>query len=124
MADSAKVFQAIHKNSITSHPVLVPNERGFDLAIEAGAKEIAIFGSASESFGQKNINCSISESLKRFSKVAKLASDRNIPMRGYVSCVVGCPYEGPIKPEAVAYVSQRSFWKWDVMKSHLVTLLV
>ncbi|KAJ1922041.1 hypothetical protein H4219_000388 [Mycoemilia scoparia] len=106
MADSENVLKSINKNPKVSYPVLVPNRKYFDRAVEAGAKEIAIFGSASEAFSQKNINCSISESLKRFEEVARLAQEMNIPMRGYVSCVVGCPYEGKVDPKVAQYVSK------------------
>lgn len=82
-------------------PVLVPNAKGMEGALKAGAKEVAIFGAASEGFSQKNINCSISESLKRFEAVMKMAQDNKIRVRGYVSCVVACPYDGPTKPEQV-----------------------
>jgi len=89
--------------------VLTPNLQGFDAAVEAGAQEVAIFGAASESFSQKNINCSIAESLKRFEPVVAAASALDIPVRGYVSCVVGCPYEGAIAPEAAARVARTLF---------------
>lgn len=105
MAGSAEVFQGIQK-----HPhifrALTPNLQGFEQAIVAGAKEVAIFAAASESFSQKNINCSIAESLKRFSPLMAQAQQLGIPVRGYVSCVVQCPYEGFIQPEAVADVAQ------------------
>ena len=76
-------------------------------ALEAGASEVAIFGAASESFSQKNINCSIDESLRRFSAVTDFASKNGVKIRGYVSCVIGCPYEGPISPQKVSEVSQK-----------------
>ena len=88
-------------------PVLVPNLRGFDSAIEAGAVEIAIFGAASEAFSQKNINCSIAESLKRFAAVVDAASALDIKVRGYVSCVVACPYEGAVDPTKTAWVAKK-----------------
>jgi hydroxymethylglutaryl-CoA lyase len=107
MADSNEVLKAINKVSGVSYPVLAPNLKGFQAAVESGAKEIAIFGAASESFSQKNINCSIEESLKRFEEVMQAAKAQNIKVRGYVSCVLGCPYEGKIAPEAVARVAKK-----------------
>jgi hydroxymethylglutaryl-CoA lyase len=90
-----------------SYPVLTPNLKGFDAAVEAGAQEVAIFAAASESFSQKNINCSIAESLKRFAAVVDAASALEIKVRGYVSCVVACPYEGAVDPQNVAWVAQQ-----------------
>jgi hydroxymethylglutaryl-CoA lyase len=89
--------------------VLVPNEKGLDAALAAGAGEIAIFGAASETFSQKNINCSIGESLRRFRPVAERALAAGVKVRGYVSCVLGCPYEGPVLPDRVADVAARLF---------------
>jgi hydroxymethylglutaryl-CoA lyase len=89
-----------------SFPVLVPNTKGFEAAVEAGAKEVAIFCAASESFSKKNINCSIAESLNRFEAVMSSAEKAGVKVRGYVSCVVGCPYEGPIDPVRVADVAE------------------
>lgn len=109
MADNAAVMGAIRKRDGVAYPVLTPNLQGFDAAVEAGAQEVAIFGAASESFSQKNINCSIAESLKRFEPVVAAASALDIPVRGYVSCVVGCPYEGAIAPEAAARVARTLF---------------
>src|SRR5206468_12649927 len=88
-----------------SYPVLVPNLKGFETARAAGAEEVAIFTAASESFVQKNINCSIAESLERFGAVAAAAAAAGIRVRGYVSCVLGCPYEGEIAPERVRDVA-------------------
>ncbi|QUJ67165.1 hydroxymethylglutaryl-CoA lyase [Photobacterium sp. GJ3] len=109
MADSQAVFKAIVKHSGVSYPVLVPNMKGFELAQSVGVQEIAVFTAASESFSQKNINCSISESLKRFKPVIKAAQSSGIRVRGYVSCVLGCPYEGDIRPEAVAAVAEKLY---------------
>lgn len=109
MADSDQVLQKINKITHISYPVLVPNLKGFAAAMNAGAKEIAIFGAASETFSQKNINCSINESLLRFADVMTAAKKHNIRVRGYVSCVLGCPYEGEIKPEAVTDVAEKLF---------------
>ncbi|XP_031630596.1 hydroxymethylglutaryl-CoA lyase, mitochondrial [Contarinia nasturtii] len=104
--DSSEVFQRIEKDDSISYPVLVPNIKGFEAAIAGGVKEIAIFAAASETFSQKNINCSIEESINRFRVVAEAAKKANVKIRGYVSTVVGCPYEGPIQPTAVAKVTE------------------
>ena len=109
MADNAAVMQGIKRQSATVYPVLTPNLQGFDAAILAGAKEVAIFGAASESFSRKNINCSIAESLKRFEPILSVASSLEIKVRGYVSCVVGCPYEGAIDPQKTAEVARTLF---------------
>ncbi len=105
MADTAAVMAAIRPRPGVSYPVLTPNMRGFEDARAAGATEIAIFGAASETFSQKNINCGIAESLDRFRPVAAAARDQGIRVRGYVSCVLGCPYEGEIAVDAVAAVA-------------------
>ena len=102
MADAAQVMAGISRAEGVSYAVLTPNMRGLDGAVAAGADEIAIFGSASEGFSQKNINCSIAESLERFRPVVAAAP---VPVRGYVSCVTDCPYDGPTPPEAVAHVA-------------------
>ena len=107
MADSAAVFQQITRQDNVRYAALTPNLRGLEAAIEVNADEVAIFGAASESFSQKNINCSIAESLQRFLPVIELAKKQKIPVRGYVSCVMGCPYEGDIAPQKVAEVSQQ-----------------
>lgn len=109
MADSAAVMAAIERLPGVAYPVLTPNLKGFEAAMAAGAQEVAIFGSASESFSQKNINCSIAESLTRFEPLLAAAKAAGIPVRGYVSCVLGCPYEGAIQPEAVAAVAGALF---------------
>ncbi len=109
MADSAQVMAGIQRKTGVNYPALVPNMQGFEAALAAGAKEIAVFGAASETFSQKNINCSIEESLKRFEPVAAAASKNNMKVRGYVSCVLGCPYEGKIEPSAVAKAAQKLF---------------
>ncbi|KAI9327071.1 3-hydroxymethyl-3-methylglutaryl-coenzyme A lyase [Zopfochytrium polystomum] len=106
MADNADVLRGITMLPGVSYPVLTPNVKGFQAAVAAGAREVAVFGAASESFSRKNINASISESLKRFEDVMKAAQVAGVPVRGYVSCVLGCPYEGPIAPTAVAQVSK------------------
>nr|XP_060640217.1 hydroxymethylglutaryl-CoA lyase, mitochondrial isoform X1 [Anolis sagrei ordinatus] len=109
MADHAEVMQGIQKVPGISYPVLTPNLKGFQAAVAAGAKEVSIFGAASELFTKKNINCSIDESLERFSDVLRAAKEANIPVRGYVSCVLGCPYEGKIAPAKVAEVSKKMY---------------
>ncbi|XP_018022084.1 hydroxymethylglutaryl-CoA lyase, mitochondrial [Hyalella azteca] len=105
MADHAEVMASISRSPGVTYSVLTPNLKGFNAAIASGATEVAIFGAASESFSKKNINCSIQESLERFAAVATAAKEAGVRMRGYVSCVCGCPYEGPIDPKAVAQVS-------------------
>jgi len=105
MADNAQVMRGIERRAGVRYPVLVPNLQGFEAAVAAGADEVAVFAAASESFSRRNINCSIAESLERFRPVIEVARDRNVRVRGYVSCVVGCPYEGDIDPRAVADVA-------------------
>ena len=105
MADHTEVLERIRRKPGVSYPVLTPNLKGFEAARAAGATEVAIFGAASEAFSQKNINCSIAESLERFRPVVTEATRHGIKVRGYVSCVLGCPYEGEVKPERVAGVA-------------------
>lgn len=107
MADAAEVMAGITRKPGVSYAVLTPNLRGFEGALAAKADEVAIFGSASEGFSQKNINCSIAESLERFKPVMEAADKAGIPVRGYVSCVAVCPYDGPTPPEKVAEVAAR-----------------
>jgi hydroxymethylglutaryl-CoA lyase len=102
MADSAEVMAGIRKRPGVAYPVLVPNMKGFEAASAAGAEEVAVFGAASETFSRKNINCSIAESLERFEPVVAAARARGMRVRGYISCAAGCPYEGEVKPGAVA----------------------
>ncbi|MBS1141754.1 MAG: hydroxymethylglutaryl-CoA lyase [Proteobacteria bacterium] len=109
MGDNAAVLQGIRRNPASTYTALTPNLQGFDGAVQAGASQVAIFGAASESFSQKNINCSIAESLKRFEPIVSAASALEIPVRGYVSCVVGCPYEGAIDPQKTAEVAKILF---------------
>nr|XP_008169232.2 hydroxymethylglutaryl-CoA lyase, mitochondrial isoform X1 [Chrysemys picta bellii] len=109
MADHTEVLQGIQKFPGVSYPVLTPNLKGFQAAVAAGAKEVSIFGAASELFTKKNINCSIEESLQRFSEVMHAAGAAGIAVRGYVSCVLGCPYEGKIAPAKVAEVSKKMY---------------
>ena len=105
MGDNAEVMARIARRPGVAYPVLTPNLKGFEAALAAGATEVAVFGAASESFSQKNINCSIAESLERFRPVAEAAHAAGVKVRGYVSCVAGCPYEGPVAPEKVAEVA-------------------
>ena len=109
MADHTEVLKGIRRRPGVTYPVLTPNLKGFEAALAAGATEVAIFGAASESFSKKNINCSIAESLERFQPVAEAAAKNNVRVRGYVSCVIGCPYEGDIAPAKVAEVSKALF---------------
>jgi len=105
MADSAQVMAGITRNAAVSYAALTPNMRGFEAAVAAKADEVAIFGSASEGFSKANINATIAQSLERFEPVSKAAREMGIPVRGYVSCVVECPYDGPVHPTAVARVA-------------------
>ena len=107
MADNVEVLAGINRYPGVDYPVLVPNLKGMEAALTADIKEIAIFASASELFSQNNINCSIDESIERFAAVIDLAKQHQIKIRGYVSCVLGCPYEGEVDPAAVAKVSAK-----------------
>lgn len=109
MADAAEVMAGIMKVDGVAYTALTPNMKGYEAAIAAGVDEIAIFASASEGFSQKNINCSIEESLLRFAPILKAARHADIPVRGYVSCVTDCPYDGPTPPDAVAKVAADLF---------------
>ena len=106
MADSAEVLAGIQRKSGVRYAALVPNLQGMQAAIAAGSDEVAVFASASESFSQRNINCSISESLQRFVPVMALAAQHGLPVRGYVSCVLGCPYEGQVSVQQVTAVAE------------------
>jgi len=105
MADAAEVLSAIRCRPGVSYPVLVPNLKGLEAAQAAGAEEIAVFAAASETFSRRNINCSIAESLDRFGRVAEAALAAGLRVRGYVSCIAGCPYEGAVPPAQVAEVA-------------------
>ncbi len=105
MADHAEVLEGIRRKPGVSYPVLTPNLKGFQAALAAGATEVAIFGAASEAFSKKNINCTIAESLERFRPVADAARAAGVKLRGYISCVLGCPYEGEVPPRKVAEVA-------------------
>jgi hydroxymethylglutaryl-CoA lyase len=112
MAGSEEVFQGLlskegERKAGMTYAALIPNSQGFERAVAAGANELAIFSAASESFSQKNINCSIDESLDRFAPIMEAAKSAELPVRGYISCVVGCPYEGEVDPNKVAEVAVR-----------------
>ncbi|MBA6354001.1 MULTISPECIES: hydroxymethylglutaryl-CoA lyase [unclassified Colwellia] len=109
MATSTDVFNGIARKKGVTYAALTPNMKGFEAAVAVNASEVAIFGAASEAFSQKNINCSIAESLERFEPIMAAAKKLNIPVRGYVSCVVGCPYEGEVSPEKVAEVAEKLY---------------
>ncbi|MBJ2235441.1 hydroxymethylglutaryl-CoA lyase [Pseudomonas fluorescens] len=109
MAGSAEVFAQIQRKPGVTYGALAPNLRGFEDALAAGVKEVAVFAAASEAFSQRNINCSISESLERFAPIMAAAKQHGVSVRGYVSCVLGCPYEGEIAPEQVAAVARELY---------------
>jgi len=106
MANSSEVFTQIDRLPGVSYSALIPNVKGVELAIASSADEVAVFAAASETFSQKNVNCSIAESLHRFEPIMELAASVNMPVRGYVSCVAGCPYEGAVSPDKVAQVAK------------------
>jgi hydroxymethylglutaryl-CoA lyase len=105
MADNAEVMAGIRRDPAVRYSVLTPNLQGFEAALKTKPDEIVVFGAASEAFSQKNINCSIAESIERFAPVVKAARDAGIAVRGAMSCTVGCPYEGEIAPERVGYLA-------------------
>jgi len=111
MADSAQVFEHLKQKDASfsgvSFSALTPNLQGFEQAVACGVREVAVFGAASEAFSSKNINCTIDESLARFHVVCQAAQARNIKVRGYVSCVLGCPYSGFVHPDKVLHVARR-----------------
>lgn len=107
MADHAEIMAGLEDRAGVSYAVLTPNLKGYEAAVAAGAKEVAVFAAASEGFSQKNINCSIAESIERFVPVIEQAKAQGVRVRGYVSCVVACPYDGPISPQQVADVAAR-----------------
>ncbi len=109
MAGSAEVFAQIRQKAGVTYAALTPNLKGFEAAMLAGVKEVAVFAAASEAFSQKNINCSIAESLERFVPVMEAARAQGVRVRGYVSCVLGCPYEGEVAPQQVAAVARELF---------------
>ena len=107
LKDAEPVLIGIHKNTSVSYPVLVPNVQGFQRAVEAGAREIAVFCAATETFSEKNTHCSIEQSLERIQAVMDKAKKQNIFVRGYISCALGCPYEGQVKPEIVQTLAKK-----------------
>jgi hydroxymethylglutaryl-CoA lyase len=109
MATSAEVFTALNRRPGISYPMLVPNLKGLELALAAGVEEIALFAAATETFSQKNTNCSIAQSIERFNEVINHAQAAGIKIRGYVSCVLGCPYEGEVSFETVSMITQKLF---------------
>lgn len=109
MANSSAVFQGIQRKANICYSALVPNTVGFEAALASKVNEIAVFAAASETFSQRNINCSIDESFDRFLPVITAAKHANIPVRGYLSCVLGCPYEGKVEAEKVAILASRLF---------------
>lgn len=109
MADAAKVMAGIERLPDVSYPVLTPNLQGLEAAIAAGATEVAVFSAASEVFSQKNINCSIAESLERFRPLVAAAKEADVKVRGYISCVLGCPYQGEVAPNTVAELAHTLF---------------
>ena len=109
MADASSLMQQLRQQPGIRYPVLTPNMKGFEAAIKAGAKEVAIFGAASETFSQRNINCSIEQSLARFEPLLDAAKALHIPVRGYISCVLGCPYEGDVAVESVSHIAEQLY---------------
>ncbi|SFQ22213.1 hydroxymethylglutaryl-CoA lyase [Pseudomonas borbori] len=109
MAGSAEVFARIQQRPGVTYAALTPNMKGFEAALESGVKEVAVFAAASEAFSQKNINCSIAESLQRFVPLMEAAQQHGVRVRGYVSCVLGCPYDGEVAPEQVAWVAKELY---------------
>jgi hydroxymethylglutaryl-CoA lyase len=118
MADNAQVMAAIHRKPGVSYPVLVPNRKGLDAALAAGAQEVVVFGAATETFSRKNTNCSIAEGLARFSEVCQEALARGLKVRGDISVCLGCPYEGEVEPEAVVRVAR----ELDAMGCYEITI--
>ena len=107
MRGTDQIFQEIFRKDGVKYTALTPNLKGFENAMNVKVDEIAVFAAASETFSQKNVNCSIAESLERFEDIFKKARQKKIPVRGYVSCIVECPYEGKVKPEKVLEVTSR-----------------
>jgi len=107
MADSEEVIKGINQHPGIKYPVLVPNEKGMQRALAAGANSVAIFVSASEGFNHKNLNCSIEQSFTHFEPAMAIARDSGIEVRAYLSCVMGCPYDGKVKPMVIATIARR-----------------
>ncbi|XP_013135267.1 PREDICTED: hydroxymethylglutaryl-CoA lyase, mitochondrial isoform X2 [Papilio polytes] len=109
MSDGVEVMKTIKRSPGVNYPVLIPNLKGYETAIKCNIEEIAIFPAGSEGFSQKNLNCSVEEGLKRFKEVAVQAIKDGLRVRGYISCVVGCPYDGPIHPKIIAKITEELF---------------
>ena len=118
MKDAFEVLSGIERRPGVTYPVLTPNLKGFERALEAGVTEVAVFGAASEAFSQKNINCSISESVERFRPVLEAAQKNSVRVRGYISCVLGCPYQGEVPLENVVNLAE----KMSVMGCYEISL--
>src|SRR5262245_1969287 len=118
MADNAQVMAAIRRKPGVSYPVLVPNRKGLDGALAAGAREVVVFGAATETFSRKNTNCSIAEGLARFAEVAKAALAQGLKVRGDISVCLGCPYEGEVDPAAVVHIAR----ELDAMGCYEITI--
>jgi len=106
MGDAPEVMQGIRRADNVTYSALTPNIKGLEAAIESGTREVAIFGAASDAFSLRNINCNVMESFERFKPLMALAKQENVRVRGYVSCVLGCPYQGYVAPDAVGFVAQ------------------
>lgn len=109
LADNREVFQGIKKNPHVSYPVLIPNPKGLENALSVGVKDIALFSTPSEKFSQHNTHCSVAESLQRMAEVIAIAKQHKLNIRGYLSCVLGCPYEGDIAPQKVAALAKQVY---------------
>ncbi len=118
MADHHEIMAGIRPHPGLRCPVLTPNMKGYEAAVRAGAREVAVFASASESFSQKNINCSVAESIARFTPIFETAARDGVTVRGYLSCVVECPYDGPVAPAQVAQLADKLF----ALGSHEISL--
>jgi hydroxymethylglutaryl-CoA lyase len=109
MADHSAVFQKINKKNNISYPVFVPNLHGLNDALAVGVKDVAVFSTASEAFCQRNVNCSVDESVNHIAEILELAKQHQVRVRGYLSCVMGCPYQGEVDPEATAALAEKLF---------------
>ena len=121
MADAADVMKRIHRKPGIRYPVLTPNMKGFDAALAAQADEVAVFVAASQTFSRKNINCSIEESLERARPIFAAAASHGVRVRGYISCVLGCPYEGEVDPGKRRGRSPKPSSRWARTRSRLAT---
>ena len=109
MADAREVMEGIHRHPAVTYTALTPNVKGYNAAKQVSVDEVAVFGSASEGFSTKNINCSVAESIERFKPLIEKAHQDEMPVRGYISCVTDCPYDGPTPPEKVAWIAKLLF---------------